>query len=43
MRIPKDIHTGCSDQGARQALMRRFDLIPYTAAGCNVRLAGGCA
>jgi hypothetical protein len=37
-----DIHTKCSDHEARRALMRRFDLIPYTAAAGNVRLAGEC-
>jgi len=40
MMVLKDIHTDCSDQEASQALMRRFDLIPYTAAGCQRQVSG---
>jgi hypothetical protein len=36
----KAIHTDCSDQEARRALTRRFDLIPYTAAGWQRQVSG---
>jgi hypothetical protein len=42
MGTGNEIHTKCSDQEARRALTRRFDLIPYTAAAGNVGLAGEC-
>lgn len=36
----ENLHTDWSDQEARQALMRRFDLVPYAAAGCQRQVSG---
>jgi hypothetical protein len=36
----EDVHTDCIVQKARRALMRRFDLIPYTAAGWQRQVSG---
>jgi hypothetical protein len=38
--LMKAIHTDCSNQEARRALTRRFDLIPYTAADWQRQVSG---
>lgn len=40
MKILKGLRTDWSDQEAGQALLRRFDLVPYTAAGWQRQVSG---
>lgn len=40
MSAMEDIHTDSEGQEARWAQMKRCDVIPYTAAGCQRQVSG---